>query len=59
MSKYKQLKTIFVDNWRESTNFRVDIMNSKRQENGKLGHVVYKFTFAICRNAMLNLRNVK
>ena len=40
----KQIKTALNNsqgqNWRKSTNFCVVIMNSKRQVNGKLGHVV-------------------
>ena len=31
---------------RDTTNLGVEIMNSKRQENGKLGHV---FQIRVCR----------
>ena len=38
---------------RETTNLCVEIINSKRQAKGKLGHVVQ-----IDVNAMLNLSNI-
>ena len=34
---------------RETTNLFVEIMGSKRQVKGKLGHVVQTVAFAICR----------
>ena len=37
----KQIKTILMDKkLRETTDLCVEIMNSKRKVNGKLGHVV-------------------
>ena len=41
MSIQKQLKTILMDKkLRETTSLRVEVMNSKQQVQGKLGHVV-------------------
>ena len=41
MNRPKQLKTILMDKkFHETTNLCVEIMKSKRQEKGKLGHVV-------------------
>ena len=35
-------------------------MIGKPQVDGKLGHVVYKFTFAVCHiNAMINVSNIR
>ena len=35
-------------------------MNGKPQVDRKLGHVVYKFTFAVCLiNAMFNVSNIR
>ena len=39
--------------------FRVVIMHSKRQVNGKLGHVVQILRLSFAVNEMLNLSNVK
>ena len=45
--KKKQLKTILMDKkLGKTTNLCVEIMNSKRQVMGKLGHVV-QFAFAV------------
>ena len=60
----KQMKTAenssYGQNWRESTDFRVVIMNSKRQVNGKLCHAVRihvcRLPFAV--HAKFNLSNV-
>ena len=45
----EQIKTAennsYEQNWRESTDFRVVIINSKRQVDGKLGHVVQIHVF--------------
>ena len=47
MNRQKQLKTILINKkLRETTNLCVEIMNSKRQEKGKLK----KFAFAVRRN---------
>ena len=56
----KQIKTAqnksYGWNSREPTNFCAEVMNSKRQENGKLGHVVQiPLPFAV--NVILNLSN--
>ena len=34
---------------RETDKFYVEVMNSKRQKEGKFCHAVYKFTFTVCR----------
>ena len=54
MNRKKQLKPILVDKkLRETTNLCEEIMNSKRQVKGKLGHAVQ---IRLCRsNVMLNL----
>ena len=41
MSRQKQLKTVLTDEkLRETSNLCVEIINSKRQVKGKLGHVL-------------------
>ena len=46
-SKQKQLKTILMDKkWRETTNLCLEIMKTKRQVKGKLGHVLQ---LRVCR----------
>ena len=57
MNRTKQLKTILMDKkLHETTNFCVEIMKSKRQVKGKLGHVVQIRVFLPSDvNLMLNL----
>ena len=44
----EQIKTAYKQFlWIEWRDFRVVIMNSKPQVDRKLGHVLYKFTFAV------------
>ena len=46
-SKQKQLKTILMDKkWRETTNLCLEMMKSKREVKGKLGHVLQ---LRVCR----------
>ena len=50
--KNKQMKTVqnnsYGENWLETTYFGVEVINSKRQLRGKLGHVVQTY---VCRLA--------
>ena len=57
-----QLKTVhnncYSQNWREATNFCVEIMNSKEaQVKGKLGHVVHVCRLPYLSNVILSLSN--
>ena len=57
--KNKQIKTVqnnfYGENWLETTYFWVEVINSKRQLRGKLGHVVQIHVLPFGVNANFNL----
>ena len=56
--KNTELKAILMDSYGvKQLTFFIGVMNNKHQEKGKLGHLVYRFTFQVCHK--VNVFDVK